>query len=67
VLGRALEAERAEHLGYEKGDPAGHGLGNSRNGTSPKTVLTDVGAVPVSVPRDRAGTLSLQIVPEHSR
>ncbi|WUL09723.1 IS256 family transposase [Streptomyces sp. NBC_00354] len=45
VLERALEAEMSEHLGYERGDPAGHGSGNSRNGTSPKTVLTDAGAV----------------------
>lgn len=38
VLERALETEMSEHLGYERGDPAGHGSGNSRNGTSPKTV-----------------------------
>ncbi|MFF4257464.1 transposase, partial [Streptomyces sp. NPDC001663] len=44
VLERALEAEMSEYLGYERGDPAGHGSGNSRNGTSPKTVLTDAGA-----------------------
>lgn len=40
VLERALDAEMTEHLGYEKHDPAGRGSGNSRNGTSPKTVLT---------------------------
>lgn len=67
VLGRALDAELAEHLGYEKGDPAGRGSGNSRNGTSAKTVLTDIGAVPVKVPRDRAGTFTPQIVPTHAR
>lgn len=31
VLERALEAEMSEHLGYERGDRAGHGSGNSRN------------------------------------
>src|ERR1700759_2421133 len=32
LLERALGAELTEHLGYEKGDPAGRGSGNSRNG-----------------------------------
>lgn len=57
VLERALKAEMSEHLGYERGDPAGHGSGNSRNGTSPKTVLTDAGAVTLAVPRDRNGEM----------
>jgi putative transposase len=30
VLERALQIEMADHLGYEKGDPAGQGSGNSR-------------------------------------
>jgi hypothetical protein len=50
------------HLGYEKHDPAGRGSGNSRNGMTPKTVLTDVGAVDLAVPRDRNGTFEPQIV-----
>src|SRR5664279_764934 len=52
----ALGAELSEHLGYEKGDPAGRGSGNSRNGTSAKTVLTDDGEIEIAVPRDRAGS-----------
>ena len=36
LIERALGAELTEHLGYEKGDPAGRGSGNSRNGTSSK-------------------------------
>jgi hypothetical protein len=32
LIERALGAELTEHLGYEKGDPAGRGSGNSRNG-----------------------------------
>ena len=43
VLERGLAAELTEHLGYEKGDPAGRGSPNSRNGTSPKTLATEVG------------------------
>lgn len=50
LLERALEVEMTEHLGYEKPDPAGRGSGNSRNGTSSKTMLADIGAVTVAVP-----------------
>src|SRR6516164_8664110 len=62
VLERALAEEMTGHLGYEKHDPAGRGSGNSRNGSTGKTVLTDVGAVDLAVPRDRAGTFEPQIV-----
>ena len=55
VLERALAEEMTGHLGYEKHDPAGRGSGNSRNGTTGKTVLTDIGAVDLQVPRDRDG------------
>jgi putative transposase len=65
ILERALEEERSEHLGYERGDPAGRGSGNSRNGTSPKRVLTDLGPVDLDVPRDRAGTFEPKIVPKN--
>ncbi|ATZ29220.1 Transposase, Mutator family [Streptomyces lavendulae subsp. lavendulae] len=50
VLEGALESEMADHLGYEKGDRAGNGSGNSRNGTSRKRILTDVGAVELDIP-----------------
>src|SRR5215469_2636906 len=56
VLERALAEEMTAHLGYEKHDPAGRGSGNSRNGTTPKALLTDVGAVDLAVPRDRNGS-----------
>src|ERR1700733_12801746 len=62
VLERALAEEMTEHLGYEKHDPAGRGSGNSRNGSTPKTLLTDVGAVDLAVPRDRAGSFDPKIV-----
>jgi transposase-like protein len=67
VLERALDAEMTEHLGYEKHDPAGRGSGNSRNGTSSKTVLTDVGAVTVAVPRDRNGQFEPRLIPKNAR
>ena len=38
VLERALAEELTDHLGYEVGDPAGHGSGNSRNGYTPEEV-----------------------------
>ena len=34
----------------------GAGVPNSRNGTTPKTVTTEIGQVGLRVPRDRAGT-----------
>jgi transposase-like protein len=62
LIERALGAELSEHLGYEKGDPAGRRSGNSRNGTSSKTLLTEDGEVGISVPRDRAGTFEPRLV-----
>ena len=67
LLERALGAELSDHLGYEKGDPAGRGTGNSRNGHSGKTVLTGDGAVELAVPRDRNGTFEPAIVPKGER
>ena len=40
LIERALGAELTEY--FEKGDPAGRGSGNSRNGTSSKTILPEV-------------------------
>jgi putative transposase len=46
------------HLGYEKHDLAGQqGSGNSRNGTTPKTVLTGVGAVDLVLRMDCPGSI----------
>ena len=67
VLETALETELADHLGFDKGDPAGRGAPNVRNGYSAKTVHTDVGPVRIAVPRDRAGTFEPQVVPSHAR
>jgi putative transposase len=67
VLERGLSTELSEHLGYEKGDPAGRGSSNSRNGFTPKTLETEVGEVPLSVPRDRQGSFEPRLVPKGSR
>lgn len=62
VVERALSGELTAHLGYEKGDSAGRGSGNSRNGTGRKTLRTGHGDVPVQVPRDRNGTFEPTLV-----
>lgn len=67
IMNMAMDAERTAHLGYERGDRDGWGSGNCRNGTSPKTVITDAGAVPVAVPRDRNGTFTPKLVGKHQR
>jgi putative transposase len=55
-------AELAMHLGYEKGDPAGRGTPNSYNGTTPKTLKTELGEIPIEMGRDRNSTFEPQIV-----
>ena len=67
LLERALGAELSAHLGYEKGDSAGRGTGNSRNGYSSKTVLTDDGELELAIPRDRIGSFEPLIVPKGER
>jgi len=67
VMNRALDVELTEHVGYERGDPAGRGSGNSRNGTTPKTLLTDAGEVAIRTPRDRNGMFEPKLVPKGER
>ncbi len=67
VIERALGAEMDDHLGYVKGDPAGNGTGNSRNGSFGKTVTTTSGPVRLSVPRDRKSEFEPRIVAKGQR
>ena len=67
VLEAALEAEMADHLGYDKHDPVGRNRGNSRNGVRPKTVLTEIGPVEIEVPRDTDASFTPQIVKKRQR
>jgi putative transposase len=67
VINTALEVEMAEHVGYDKHDRAGRNGESSRNGKRTKTVLTELGPVPVDVPRDRDGSFEPQIVRKRQR
>lgn len=67
VLERSLQTEMTHHLGYESGDPAGRGSGNSRNGSTTKTVTTVNGPVTIDVPRDRDASFEPVIVPKKTR
>src|SRR5215213_5593172 len=62
LVERALDGELTHHLGYEKHDSAGDNLGNSRNGTTPKTMRGKRGQVQIDVPRDRTSEFEPQLV-----
>ena len=62
-----MEAELTEHLGYERGEAPPAGSGNARNGSTPKTLLTDQGPVRIEPPRDRGRAFEPQIVPKRQR
>ena len=65
---KALDAEMDEHLGYKKNDNAGDNSGNSRNGYTTKTVITDDNdTIEVQVPRDRNSTFEPVIIPKHEK
>jgi len=67
TLERGLRTELTDHLGYEKGDPDAAAFPNSRNGSTPKTVKTQVGDVDLAIPRDRDGSFTPRLVPKGSR
>lgn len=67
ILERALGAELTHHLGYEKGEEKPEDQPNYRNGTTPKTVLSDEGEIPLEIPRDRAGSFTPRIIPKGMR
>jgi putative transposase len=68
VIETALDQEMTEHLGHEKNGPVVNEAGNVRNGTRPKTVLTEgTGEVGIEVPRDREGSFEPQIVRKRQR
>jgi putative transposase len=65
LVERALQAEMAEHLGHGKHKPVANPAGNTRNGTSQKTLKGEFGEFPIEVPRDRHGSFEPQIIPKH--
>ena len=46
LVERAMEVELTEHLGYEPHSEPPGGAGNTRNGTTPKTLITEHGQGP---------------------
>jgi putative transposase len=60
---RILNAELDHHLD----DPDEHEAGNHRNGTSSKTVLTESGAMDLSIPRDRQGRFEPALIAKYRR
>ena len=67
TLERGLAAELTEHLGYEKGEPTAVARGNARNGTTAKTISSEVGSFEIEVPRDRAGSFTPRLVRKGQR
>jgi transposase-like protein len=67
IVERALGGELTHHLGYPPGGAKPEDVANHRNGTSPKTVLTDDGPLAIEVPRDRHGTFEPRLIPKHAR
>ena len=67
LVERAMEVELGDHVGYESHcEPPGGGA-NQRNGTTPKTLITEHGEVRIDTPRDRAGSFEPQIVRKRQR
>lgn len=67
ILERSLAIELTDHLGYDEGDLAGAGSGNSRNGSTPKRLVTEAGHLDLEVPRDRNASFSPQTVRKGQR
>ena len=62
-----VAAELSEHLGYEPHQEPPGGTGNTRNGSTPKTLATEHGPVEIKTPRDRKGSFEPQIVRKGQR
>jgi putative transposase len=67
LIERAMETELTEHVGYERHQEPPGGAANQRNGTSPKTLITEHGKVPIDAPRDRDSSFEPQIVKKGQR
>jgi len=66
-LEATLEGEMDAHLGRGRHERAGAAGGNARNGKRSKTLVTDIGPVPIDVPRDRDATFRPSIVAKRQR
>jgi putative transposase len=67
LVERAMEVELTDHVGYEPHQEPPGGAGNTRNGSTSKTLITEHGPVPIDGPRDRDGSFKPQIVKKRQR
>ena len=67
LVERAMEVELTDHLGYEPHQEPPGGAGNTRNGSTSKTLITEHGEVRIDTPRDRNGTFEPRIVRKRQR
>ncbi len=67
IMERALQAELAAHLGHDKHSAVANDTGNTRNGSSAKTLKGDFGALPIAIPRDRDGSFEPQLIAKHQK
>lgn len=65
IIGQVLQAGLAAELDAHL--DGADGAGNRRNGSSAKTLNTEIGPVQVAVPRDRAGSFDPVLVPRQAR
>jgi putative transposase len=66
IIGQVLQAGLAAELDAHP-DGGGDGEVNRRNGSSAKTLNTEVGPVRIAVPRDRDGSFDPVLVPKQAR
>jgi putative transposase len=67
LVERALEVELSDHLGYERHREPPGGAGNTRNGSTPKTLQAEHGPVEIRTPRDRDGSFEPKLVRKRQR
>jgi putative transposase len=67
LVERAMEVELTDHVGYERHQEPPGGSGNTRNGSTPKTLITEHGQVGIDTPRDRDGSFAPKIVRKRQR
>jgi putative transposase len=67
LVERALEVELTDHVGYERHQEPPGGAANTRNGSTPKRLITEHGEVPIDTPRDRDGSFEPKIVRKRQR
>jgi putative transposase len=67
LVERAMEVELTDHVGYERHQEPPGGTQNTRNGSTPKMLITEHGSVGIDTPRDRDGSFAPKIVKKRQR